>query len=51
MQEDRSEAGMMAGVKESAVFLLFLTQGAVERYFVQREMAEAFKLRKPIMLM
>ena len=51
MQQDRSEAGMMAGVKASAVFLLFLTQGAVERYFVQRELAEAFKLRKPIMLM
>ena len=51
MQEDRSEAGMMAGVKESAVFLLFLTQGTTERYFVQREMSEAFKLRKPIMLL
>ena len=24
MQEDRSEAGMMAGVKASAIFLLFL---------------------------
>ena len=51
MQEDRSEAGMMAGVKGSAVFLLFLTEGTIERYFVQREMSEAFSLRKPFMLM
>jgi hypothetical protein len=48
LQEDRSEAGMMAGVASSAVFLLFITEGCIERYFVQREIAEAFRLRKPI---
>lgn len=42
-QEDRSEAGMLHGVRQAAVFVLFLTEGAVERYFVQREMAEAFR--------
>ena len=51
MQDDRSEAGMMAGVEGSAVFLLFLTEGCIERYFVQAEMRQAFKLGKPFMLM
>ena len=41
-QEDRSEAGMMHGVKRSAVFLLFLTDGCIERPFVQKELREAF---------
>lgn len=30
---------------------IYSTEGAVERYFVQREISEAFQLRKPFMLM
>lgn len=42
---------MMAGVRASAVFLLFITDGVLEREFVQRELSQAFRLRKPIMLL
>jgi hypothetical protein len=41
---------MMRGVKDSAVFTLFLTSGTTERYFVQLEIREAFRLRKPIIM-
>ena len=47
--EDRSEAGMLVGVQSAAVFVLFLTAGSLERYFVQLEMQAAFRLRKPIL--
>ena len=46
--EDRSEEGMMQGVRRSAVFLLFLTEGAMCRPFVQKELREAFRQRKPM---
>ena len=49
--EDRSEAGMLVGVQSAAVFVLFLTAGSLERYFVQLEMQAAFRLRKPILLL
>ena len=35
MQKDRTESGMMEGVRQSAVFLLFLTKGVLSREFVQ----------------
>jgi len=47
--QDRSEAGMLVGVQSAAVFVLFLTAGSLERYFVQLEMQAAFRLRKPIL--
>jgi hypothetical protein len=73
-QNDRSERGMMDGIKHSAVLLLFLvrpqfllagaapdsshrgwyvypqTKGVMAREFVQKELRQAFRLRKPIML-
>ena len=45
------EAGMLVGVQSAAVFVLFLTAGSLERYFVQLEMQAAFRLRKPILLL
>ena len=50
MVQDRSEAGMMAGVRDSAVFVLFLTEGTTERLYVQLEIREAFRLQKPIVM-
>ena len=47
--EDRSEEGMMQGVRRSAVFLLFLTEGAMCRPFVQKEVREAFRQQKPML--
>ena len=40
----------MAGVKDSAVFVLFLTDGTTERFYVQLEIREAFRLQKPILM-
>eukprot|EP01052_Picozoa_sp_SAG31_P040627 SAG31_NODE_5930_length_2253_cov_1.243733_3_plen_302_part_00 len=51
MQVDRSESGMMTGISQSAVFLLFVTEGCLERYFVQSELSHAFRLRKPLMML
>eukprot|EP01048_Picozoa_sp_COSAG05_P000363 COSAG05_NODE_9_length_39734_cov_180.598067_27_plen_1828_part_00 len=48
--DDRSEQGMMDGVRGAAVFVLFLTAGTIERYYVQLEIREAFRLRKPIIM-
>ena len=41
---------MMAGVRASAVFLLFISDGVMERPWVQKELAEAFRHQKPILL-
>jgi hypothetical protein len=49
-QEDRTLDGMMAGVRDTSVFLLFLTDGTTGRPFVQKELRQAFKLRKPFIL-
>eukprot|EP01047_Picozoa_sp_COSAG01_P002145 COSAG01_NODE_55_length_31115_cov_105.202533_2_plen_1797_part_00 len=49
-QEDRTLDGMMAGVRDASVFLLFLTDGTTDRRFVQKELRQAFLLRKPFIL-
>jgi len=43
---DPNEAGMEAGINESIVFLLFLTEGVLERPFVQKEVKWAMHSRK-----
>jgi len=42
---------MMSGVQGSEVFFLFLSEGVMERYFVQLEIRQAFREGKYIMLM
>jgi len=41
---------MKAGVKSTVVFVLFLTDGALTRPFVQLELRTAIAERKPILL-
>jgi hypothetical protein len=36
-------------VQKSAIFLLYLTEGSLSRPFVQKELREAFRRRKPMM--
>ncbi len=46
-----NEDGMMRGVADSAVFLLYLTRGVLTRPFCCKELRRALELRKPIMLL
>lgn len=46
-----TEAGMKEGVANSAIFLLFLSAGCLQRDFVQLEIREAIRLEKPVMLL
>ena len=47
---DVTESGMIAGVARSRCVLLFLNAGVLSRPFVQREMSEAMRLKKPLVL-
>jgi hypothetical protein len=49
--EDVTKSGMEHGVADSEVFVLFLTDGVMERPFVQLEVAEALRLQKRIILL
>ena len=40
----------MAGVRGAAVSVLFLTDGTTERFYVQLELREAFRLQKPVIM-
>jgi len=42
---------MQKGVRESVVFMLFLTDGALTRPFVQMEVRTALSINKPILMM
>jgi hypothetical protein len=46
-----NEDGMMRGVADSAVFLLYLTRGVLTRPFCCKELRRALELRKPILLL
>merc|ERR1712150_466662 len=48
--DDLTEMGMAEGVRQSAVFILFLSAGVFERPFVKFEIETAIKLGKPIKL-
>ena len=49
-QKDITEAGMQEGVSKSGVVVLFLSNGVLERPFVQFELRHAIQLGKPILL-
>ena len=48
--EDLTRAGMVAGIHESATFVLFLSHGVLERPFCQLEIRRAMQENKPIVL-
>ena len=41
---------MRRGIQQAAAFLLFLSEGVLERPFCQFEIREAMALKKPMML-
>lgn len=47
---NKTEQGMMAGVAGSRFFLMFLSREVFARPFVQKEVAQALKLNKPIII-
>ena len=49
-EHDKTEAGMVAGVTGSRVFVLLLTRGVLSRPWVRMEVRKALELRKPIVL-
>lgn len=49
--ENLTAEGMKEGVRNSAVFVLFMTKGVFTRPFVRIEIEEALKERKPIILL
>jgi hypothetical protein len=49
--KDVTEKGMLQGVNDSAVFILFMTKGIFTREFVRLEVNKALKIGKPIMLL
>ena len=50
MTDDLTTGGMIAGIRESPVFLLFLTAGALERPFVQLELRTARREQREVLL-
>ena len=49
--EDLTKEGMLKGVEEAAVFVLFLSMGVLQRPYCQMEIRRAIALGKPIVLL
>eukprot|EP00935_MAST-01C_sp_MAST-1C-sp1_P002154 g2154.t1 len=48
--EDLTKEGMRKGIEQAAAFVLFLSEGALNRPYVQYEIRQAMKLKKPMVL-
>jgi hypothetical protein len=48
--KDLTKEGMRRGIQQAAAFLLFLSEGVLERPFCQFEIREALALKKPMLL-
>ena len=49
--DDLTKEGMLKGIKRAAAFVLFLSQGVLERPYCQLEIRHALELNKPIVLL
>ena len=49
--EDLTKEGMLKGIEEAACFLLFLSEGVLQRPYCQLEIRQAVGLNKPIVLL
>ena len=49
-EDDLTEEGMMQGVYDSEVFVLFLTNSALSREFCQKELGWAIEFGKPVII-
>ena len=48
---DLTKEGMLKGIEQAAAFILFLSQGVLERPYCQMEIRHAVALKKPIVLL
>ena len=49
--DDLTKEGMLKGIERAAAFVLFLSQGALERPYCQMEIRHALALKKPVVLL
>ena len=49
--DDLTKEGMLKGIERAAAFVLFLSQGVLERPYCQLEIRHALALKKPIILL
>ena len=49
--DDLTKEGMLKGIEQAAAFVLFLSQGVLERPYCQLEIRHAMALKKPVVLL
>ena len=49
--DDLTKEGMLKGIEEAAAFVLFLSQGVLQRPYCQMEIRHALALKKPMVLL
>ena len=49
--DDLTKEGMLKGIEEAAAFVLFLSQGVLQRPYCQMEIRHALALGKPMVLL
>ena len=49
--DDLTKEGMLKGIEQAAAFVLFLSQGVLQRPYCQMEIRHALALKKPIVLL
>ena len=49
--DDLTKEGMLKGIEQAVAFVLFLSQGVLERPYCQLEIRHALALKKPVVLL
>ena len=49
--DDLTKDGMLKGIEEAAAFVLFLSEGVLQRPYCQMEIRHALALQKPVVLL
>ena len=49
--ENLTKEGMLKGIEQAVAFVLFLSQGVLERPYCQMEIRHALALKKPVVLL
>ena len=49
--DDLTKEGMLKGIEQAVAFVLFLSQGVLERPYCQLEIRHALALKKPMVLL
>ena len=49
--DDLTKEGMLKGIEQAAAFVLFLSQGVLQRPYCQLEIRHAMALKKPMVLL